>query len=170
MRRPIVTTVALMLALAPAAVFAQEPPTQPPTQQPPAAEQPETPAPPKVTFNSPAGMLLVQIKQGETAAFEEMASKIRASIAKAEDPTLRQQGEGLKIFKAEEDFGGNVLYIISIDPVVPNAEYEPFAMILKTMSEEEQRDPATAEMWKRFQSAFAAGMSRLSLTPVSGGM
>lgn len=166
MRRAFVTTVAFVLALAPAALYAQDPPTQ----QPPAAAQPETPAPPKVAFTSPAGMLLVQIKPSETAAFEEMAAKIKASIAKAEDPTLKQQGEGLKIFKAAEPFGGNVLYIISIDPVVPNAEYEPFAMILKTMSEEEQRDEATAEMWKRFQNAFAAGMGKLSLTPVAGGM
>jgi hypothetical protein len=168
--RRLFVTVALMLAVAPAALFAQEPPTQQPPTQPPAAEQPETPAPPKVAFTSPAGMLLVQIKPSETAAFEEMAAKIRASIAKTEDATLRQQGEGLKIFKAAEPFGGNVLYIIAVDPVVPNAEYEPFAMILKTMSDEEQRDPATAEMWKRFQNAFAAGMGKLSLTPVAGGM
>jgi hypothetical protein len=169
MRRPLVTsTVALMLALAPAALFAQEPPTQQPPTQPPAAAQPEQPAEAKVAFTTPAGILLVQIKPDETAAFEEMAGRIRASIAKTEDPMLRQQGEGLKIYKSSEPMGGNALYIISIDPVVPGAEYEPFAMILKSMSEEEQRDPATADMWKRFQSAFAAGMSKLSLTPVGG--
>ncbi|CAN5587229.1 hypothetical protein BH23ACI1_BH23ACI1_22820 [soil metagenome] len=175
MRGPFVTsTLALMLALAPAALFAQDPPTQPPTQQPPtqppAAELPEQAAEAKVSFTSPAGMLLVQIKPAETAAFEEMAGRIKASIAKAEDPVLRQQGEGLKIFKAAEPFGGNTLYLISVDPVVPGAEYEPFAMILKTMDEDEQRDPATQEMWKRFQSAFAAGMGKLSLTPVGGGI
>lgn len=170
MRRLFATTVALMLALAPAALFAQDPPTQQPPTQPPAAVQPETPAPPKVAFTSPAGMLLVQIKPNETAAFEEMAGKIMASIAKTQDATLKEQGAGLKIFKAAEPFGGNVLYIIAVDPVVPNAEYEPFAMILKSMSDEEQRDPATAEMWKRFQNAFAAGMGKLSLTAVSGGI
>jgi hypothetical protein len=37
------------------------------------------------------------------------------------------------------------------------------------MSEDEQREEATTEMWKRFQSAFAAGMGKLSLTPVGGG-
>jgi hypothetical protein len=72
-----------------------------------------------VAFDSPAGILLVQIKPAETAAFEEMAAKIKASIAKTEDPVLRQQGEGLKIFKAAEGFGANALYIIYIDPVVP---------------------------------------------------
>jgi hypothetical protein len=164
MRRPFVTsTLALALAFAPAALFAQDPPPAQPAQ-------PEQPAEAKVSFTSPAGMLLVQIKPSETAAFEEMAGRIKASIAKAEDPTLRQQGEGLKIFKAAEPFGGNVLYIVSIDPVVPGAEYEPFSIILKTMSDDEQRADPTAEMWKRFQNAFAAGMGKLSLTPVNGGM
>jgi hypothetical protein len=165
MRRPFVTTtLALALALAPAALFAQDPP---PVQEP---QPPAEAKPPQVAFDSPAGILLVQIKPSETAAFEEMAAKIHASIAKTDDSTLRQQGQGMKIFKAAEPFGGNVLYIISIDPVVPNAEYEPFSIILKTMSEDEQREEGTQEMWKRFQNAFAAGMGKLSLTPVGGGM
>jgi hypothetical protein len=165
MRRPFVTTtLALALALAPAALFAQDPP---PAQE---AQQPEAAKPPQVAFDSPAGILLVQIKPSETAAFEEMAAKIKASIAKSEDPTLRQQGEGLKIFRAAEGFGANALYIVYVDPVVPGAEYEPFSIILKTMSEDEQREEATTEMWKRFQNAFATGMGKLSLTPVGGGM
>jgi hypothetical protein len=164
MRRPfVITTLALALALAPAALFAQDPPPAQPAQ-------PEQPAEPKVSFTSPAGILLVQIKPSETAAFEEMAGRIKGSFAKSEDPALRQQGEGVKIFKSAEGFGENALYIISIDPVVPGAEYEPFSIILKTMSEEEQREEGTAEMWKRFQNAFAVGMGKLSLTPVGGGM
>lgn len=164
MRRPFVTTtLALALALAPAALFAQDPP---PVQEP---QPPAEAKPPQVAFTTPAGLLLVQIKQSETAAFEEMAAKIQASIAKTDDATLRQQGQGMKIFKANEAFGGNVLYVISIDPTVPNAEYEPFSIILKTMSEDEQREEATQEMWKRFQNAFATPMNRISLTPVGGG-
>jgi hypothetical protein len=97
-----------------------------------------------------------------------MAGRIKASIAKTEDPTLREQGQGLKIFKAAEPFGANVLYIISVDPVVPGAEYDPFRIILKAMSDEEQRSEEAAAMWARFSEAFAAGLSKLSLTPVGG--
>ena len=53
-----------------------------------------------------------------------------------------------------------------MDPVVPGGEYEMFSMLSKTMTPEEQRAPETAEMWKRFQEAFAAGLGKLSLTPV----
>lgn len=171
MRRPFVTSsMAVALALAPAALLAQTPP--PATQQPPAQQQPQPPAPatPKVAFTSPAGILLVQIKPDQTAAFEEMIAKLKAGFAKTEDPTLKQQAAGFKVYKAGEPMGGNALYVVAIDPAVPTAEYEPFAMIQKTMTPEELRAPETAEMWKRFQAAFAAGMSKLSLTPVGGGM
>ncbi len=173
MRRPFVTSsIALALALAPVALFAQ---TAPPAQQPPAttAQEPAAPAQPtapKLTFASPAGVLLVQIKPDQTAVFEEMAGKLKSGLAKTEDATLKQQAAGFKIYKAAEPFGANALYVIAVDPVVANSEYDLFAMLLKTMTPEEQRAPEAAEMWKRYQGAFAAGLSRLSLTPVGGGM
>jgi hypothetical protein len=39
-------------------------------------------------------------------------------------------------------------------------------MLQKTMTDDEKRAPETAEMWKRYAAAFAAGLSKLSLTPV----
>jgi hypothetical protein len=36
------------------------------------------------------------------------------------------------------------------------------------MSPDEQRDPAAAKMWERYAAAFAAGLNKLSLTPVGG--
>lgn len=174
MRRALVTSMtALALALAPAALFAQ---TAPPAQQPPATTQPpaaaEQPAakPPQVPFTSPAGILLVQIKPDQTAVFEEMVGKLKAGLAKSEDATLKQQAAGLKIYKSAEPMGANALYVVHIEPTVPEAEYELFAMLAKTMTLEEQRAPGVAEMWKRYADAFAAGLGKLSLTPVGGGM
>ena len=170
--RPFVTVTALALALLPAAAFAQNPPAQQqPPATPPAAQTPATPAqptPPKLTIASPAAILLVQIKPDQTAVFEEMVAKLRAGLAATQDATLKQQAAGLKIYKSAEPFGANALYIIQIEPAVPNAEYELFQLLTKTMTPEQLRDPATAEMWKRFSNAFAAGLSRLSLTPVGG--
>ena len=73
---------------------------------------------------------------------------------------------GLKIYKSAEPFGPNALYVVMIEPVVPNSEYELFAMLQKTMTPEELRAPEAAAMWKRFADAFASGPSRLSLTPI----
>jgi hypothetical protein len=172
MRRPfVIPTFGLALALVPAVLFAQAAPAQPPAGQAPAAQTPAgtppaQPAAPKLGFSSPSGVLLVPIKPDQTAAFEEFAKKLKAGLAKSTDPTLTQQAPGLKIYKSAEPFGANALYVIIIDPVVPNAEYELFGMLQKTMTPEELRAPETAEMWKKFQAAFASGPSRLSLTPI----
>jgi hypothetical protein len=156
------------LTIAPALASAQPPAEQPPAQQPP-AQQPraqEQPEAPKVTFTSPAGMLLVQIKPDHTADFEEMASKLKAGLASATDPTLKQQAAGFHIYKAAEPFGTNALYIVFMEPAVPNAEYALFDLMQKTMTPEQLRAPETADMWKRYADAFAAGLSKLSLTPI----
>jgi hypothetical protein len=168
MRRPfVVSTVGLALALAPAVLFAQTP--APPAGQAPAAQapaEPAKPAAPKLALTSPTGVLLVPIKQDQTAAFEEFAKKLKAGLDKTQDPVLKQQAAGFKIYKSAEPFGPNALYVIVIDPVVPNGEYELFAMLQKTMTPEELRAEGVADMWKRFQAAFASGPSRLSLTPI----
>ena len=171
----------LTLALAPAALFAQTPSAQQPATQQPATQQPTTqqPAtqgtqqppqqqgPPKVGLTTPAGVFLVQIKPTETATFEEMIGKLRAGLGKTEDATLKQQAAGLKFYKAQEPFGSNALYVIIVDPVVPDAEYDLFSIMQKTMTREELTAPGVAEMWKRYSDAFAAGLSRLSLTPLT---
>ena len=173
MGRPLVSTVALALALTPAALFAQatapaqQPPAQPPAgQQPAAPAQPAQPTAPKVAFTTPAGVLLVQIKPDKTADFEELVTKLRAGLNKTTDEGLKKQGAGLKVFKATEPFNSNTLYLVMFDPAVSGSEYDLFTMLSKTMTPEEQRAPDTAEMWKRFAAAFGAGLGKLSLTPV----
>jgi len=173
MRAFVMTTFALAVALAPAATFAQTP-QQPPAGQPPAGQQPPAAAAPaaeapKIPFETPAGILLVQIKPDQTAVFEEMIGKLKAGIAKSTDETLKQQGAGLKVYKSSEPFGPNTLYVVQLEPTVPKAEYDLFKMLQKTLTPDEQRAPETAEMYKKYAGAFAAGLSKLSLTPVSGG-
>jgi hypothetical protein len=165
---------AVALALAPATAAAQQQPPaqQPPAQQPPAAAQTQQPPPaaPKIAFTTPGGMLLVQIKPDQTAVFEEMATKLKAGLAKTQDATLKQQAAGLKIYKASEPMGANALYVVEMDPAVPSSEYDLFVMLQHTMTPDEQRAPETADMFKRYASAFAASLGKLSLTPVGGGM
>ena len=185
MRR--VTVSALALALLPAAAFAQ---TQPPQQQPPAQTQPQQPptqgqqpqtqgqqpgtpaqpTEPKLSFTSPAGLLLVQIKPDQTAAFEEMVAKLKSGLAGATDPAVKTSTSGFKVYKASEPMQGNALYVVVVDPATPASEYDFFMLMQKTMTPEQLRDPATAEMFKRWAAAFAAGYNKLNLTPVGGSM
>ena len=167
MRRVIFSV--LTLALLPAAGFAQTPPPQQPPAQPPAAQAPAAPAAPQIGFKTPAGILLVQIKPDQTAAFEEMMAKLKPALDASTDASLKQQAS-FKVYKsAEPGAGGNTLYVVLFDPAVPGAEYSFLAMFNKTLSPEQQRDPATVENFKKWAGSFA-GMNILNLTPVGGGM
>jgi hypothetical protein len=168
MRRPFVSlTCALAALVLPATVFAQNPPAQ---QTPPAQQQPAAaPAAPKLAFKTNAGLLMVQVKPDQTAAFEEVVGKMMSGLKTTTDETLKQQAS-LKVFKAQEAGpGGNVFYIVVADPAVPNVEYYFLDLVNKTLTPEQQRDPATREMYNKFVASLAA-VNLLNLTPVGGGM
>ena len=170
MRASVIITFALAVALVPAAALAQATTsTAPPASGQAAAPAEPAKTEPKVPFTTPAGMLLVSVKTDKIADFEEMVAKLKAGFAKTSDETLKKQGQGFKVYKASESNGGNTLYVVVLEPAVPNSEYELFNMLQRTMTPEEQRDPAAAKMWERYIAAFAAGLNKLSLTPVGGG-
>jgi hypothetical protein len=184
MRVLVISTFALAVMLSPAAGFAQAPPAQqPPTAQPPAGQppttgqpptgqqtgaQPATPAAPKLSFPTPAGILLVQVKPDQTATFEEMMSKIKAGIAKSDKPELKQQANAWRVYKSSEGMAGNALYVVVIDPAVPNTEYQFLQVLNNTLTPDEQRAPETQEMYKRYAAAIAS-LNRLNVSPLGGG-
>jgi hypothetical protein len=184
MRVLVISTCAFALMLSPAAGFAQNPPVtqpptsqpptgqpptgQPPTGQPPAGAQPATPAPPKLSFPTPSGILLVQVKPDQASAFEEMIGKLKAGLAKSDKPELKQQATAWKVYRANEPMAGNTLFVVVIDPAMPNTEYQFLQVLNNTLTPEEQRAPETQEMYKRYAAAIA-NMNRLNVTPVGGG-
>jgi len=185
--RALISTFALAVALAPAAAFAQtqtppaqppagqqpttgQPPTagQPPAGQPPAGQAPAEKTAPKLSFPTPAGILLVQVKPDQAATFEEMIAKLKAGVAKSDKPELKAQQNAWRVYKSSEGMQGNTLYVILIDPAVPNTEYQFLEVLNDTLTVDEQRAPETQEMYKRF-AASVASMNRINLTPVGGG-
>jgi len=169
MRRPFTTCapmlpMLMMVALAPAALFAQTPPA---AAQPPAAAP--APTEPKLAFTAPAGLLLIQIKPDQTAVFEEGLVKLRAGLAKSTDAALKDQFANFKVYKATEPMGAekNALYVVVTDPTTgPKGEYEFFATFQKVLTPDELRAPETQEMFKKFSAAFAAPYNKLNLTPL----
>jgi hypothetical protein len=187
MRRPFtISSFALAVALAPSLLFAQtsaqQPPSQtpagqapagqqpagqPPAGQPPAGQQPpaDAPKPPKLAFKTNAGMLLVQVKPDQTAAFEEMIAKLKSSAAASTDPQVKQQA-GVRAYRsAEPGPGGNVFYVMLYDPATPATEYNWLDVINQTMTPEQQRDPATRETYARYAGSVAS-MNILNLTEI----
>ena len=164
MRRPFTTCVPMLLvvALAPAALFAQTPAPQTPAPAAPAATEP------KLAFSAPAGLLLIQIKPDSTAVFEELLGKLRAGLEKSTDAALKEQFANFKVYKASEPMGAekNALYVVVADPAAGKGEYEFFQILQKVMTPDELRAPETQEMFKKFSTAFAAPDNKLNLTPV----
>jgi hypothetical protein len=172
MRRPfVISTGALALALLPAALYAQTPPAQqPPAQQAPATPaQPAAPAKPALSFTSSAGLLLIQVKPDQTAAFEEMMGKLNAAFAATTDAALKTQAAGFKVYKAGEPMAGNALYVLVADPASPDTEYYPLQLLAKMMTDDEKRNPDTQALFKKYQETFAA-VNKVSLTRLGGGM
>jgi hypothetical protein len=170
MRRPfVISSFALALALAPAVLFAQAP-SQPPASPPPATQPPAgqtapaAPAAPKVAFTAPAGLLLVQVKSDQTGTFEELVGKLNAALATTAKTELKQQAS-FKVYKTTEGMGGNALYVVVVDPAVPNAEYSFLDLLNSTMTDDQKRAPETREMFTKFAAVFA-GLNKLNLTPV----
>jgi len=161
MRRPFVTTsCALLVALAPATVLAQDPPAQPAAQQQPAPKEP------RVTFKTDAGVLLFTIKGDQTTAFEELVAKVRDLLAKSEDPIRKQQLNGWKVYKAAEAAaGGNALYVLVVDPAVKAAEYDPIMLVVEGLGKD-YATPENQELVKKFAGVFA-NVNQLNLTPVT---
>ena len=163
MRRSLVTTsCTLALALLPAAVFAQNPPAQ--TAPAPAAAQPEKKEP-RMAFTGDSGIFLYQIKPDQTAVFEELVGKVKEALGKSDKPERKQQLAGWKLYKASEPMGGNTLYVFVADPAVKAAEYDLLMLLAEGLGAEAAK-PENQELFKKYVGAFAAGASRLNLTPV----
>lgn len=161
MRRLFVSSCcALMLALAPAALFAQDPPTQPPAQQQQQAEQQQQ-GPPPVAFATDAGMIFNQIKPDQTAPFEEAMARIKEALLKSTDPVRKQQAAGWKVYKAAEPMGQNVLYVFFMDPAVKGGDYEMFKILQEGLGDQTAR-----EIFKNLAAAYAAGQNIINLTEI----
>jgi hypothetical protein len=173
MRRSFVTSsCTLALALLPAAMFAQTPPTQnPPAQNPPAQTQPapaqgtEKPKEPRMSFNAEAGVFLFQIKPDQTAVFEELVTKVKDALAKSDKPERKQQLAAWRLYKAAEPMGANTLYVFVADPAIKGAEYDLLMLLAEGLGPA-AGTPENQELFKKYVNAFAAGASRLNLTPV----
>lgn len=145
----------------PAAEPAQQPAAQQPPAQQPAAQA--APAAADATFSASTGVLLVQVKSDQTAAYENLIAKLKESLSKNEKPERKAMASGWKVYKSGEPMAGNTLYVHIIDPVAPGQNYlETYKLIAETFPNEVQ------DLYGKTKDAFVAGgLGRLNLTLVS---
>ena len=108
-------------------------------------------------------MLLVQVKAGQTAAYESLIAKLKESLAKNEKPERKTMAAGWKVYKSGEPMSGNTLYVHIVDPVSAGQNYlETYKLISETFPAEVQ------DLYGKTKDAFVpGGLGRLNLTLVS---
>jgi pyruvate/2-oxoglutarate dehydrogenase complex dihydrolipoamide acyltransferase (E2) component len=168
-----VFAVVLILALAPAALLAQqEQPPSPPSQQPPAAPAPAPASTPPTapaaassarTFTAPAGIILNAVRPERVADFEKLIGYLQAALAASSDATVRAQAEGWRVLKASETGpNGVVLYVFLFDPTVTGADYGLGRILAAAYPDQTKLQ----EIWKLYTDSLASGGSLLNLTPL----
>jgi hypothetical protein len=135
---------------------------QPATGQPATGQAAAQPAA-ESTFSGTTGVLLVQVKAGQEAAYESLITKLKESLAKNEKPERKAMAAGWKVYKSGEPMAGNTLYVHIVDPVSPGQNYlETYKLISETFPAEVQ------DLYGKTKDAFVpGGLGRLNLTLVS---
>ena len=157
---------------------AQTPPPQPAAQPAPAPAAQPAPAASDSTFTGTVGVLLVQVKGDQTAAYESLIislvmlgtvlcesliTKLKESLGKNEKPERKAMAAGWKVYKSSEPMNGNTLYVHIVDPVSAGQNYlETYKLISETFPAEVQ------DLYGKTKDAFVpGGLGRLNLTLVS---
>jgi hypothetical protein len=106
-----------------------------------------------------AVVMTILIKPDKTADFESVIAKYKESLEKSEKPARKQQLAGMKFFKSSQMANNNAVYILYVDPVVKDEEYDISRVIAEVFPTEVQ------DVFAKYKDAFA-GRAITSLTKV----
>ena len=118
-------------------------------QDPAAAAPAQAPAKPVFTLNGDVALITMLIKPDKTADFEFVLNKLKEALNKSEKPERKQQAAGWQVFKSSQMAQGNAVYIMRIDPVVKDQEYDISRLIAEVFPVEVQ------EIFAKYKDAFA---------------
>ena len=132
-------------------------------QEAPAAQPAQPQAPPALTLTSDVAVLIHQIKADRTADFDWVMDKVKAAMLKSAEPQHAAMAKGIQIYRSADapPAGGNVTYIVLVNPTVKEADYsmQNLLKLLYAAFPEEQQ-----EIYKRVAGAFGGPTSRVNLT------
>ena len=121
-----------------------------------------TPDPASVHFLSDTGLLLVFIKPGAIADYEQVIQTLQEALAKDSDKTRSAAAKGWRVFKAtESDAKGNALYVHLMMPTVTGFDYRPSLLVDELIKE------LAPDLLTKYQDAFAMPPSKLNLTELA---
>jgi hypothetical protein len=102
-----------------------------------------------LTLDGDRTLIILLIKPDKTADFETVIAKYKEALAKSDKPARKQQLDGIKFFKSPTAMGGNTAYIMSIDPVVKDEEYDITRILYEVFPAE------SADLYNKYKDSFA---------------
>jgi hypothetical protein len=109
-------------------------------------------------FGSDAGLVLNFVKPDKTADFEAVMVKLQEALGTSAKPERRQQLAGWKIYRAlEPGANGSVLYVFTIAPAVPGADYTVSTILAEAFPNEVQA------LYRQYAEAYASGQNIINL-------
>lgn len=123
------------------------------------AQAQEPPGKPVLPLEGDAVVMTILIKPDKTADFESVIAKYKESLEKSEKPVRKQQLAGMKFFKSSQMANNNAVYILYVDPVVKDEEYDISRVIAEVFPTEVQ------DVFAKYKDAFA-GRAITPLTKV----
>jgi len=124
-----------------------------------AVAQAQEPEKPVLPLDGDAVVITMLIKPDKTADFESVLAKYKEAMEKSDKPARKEQLAGLKIFKSAQPAQGNTVYILYVDPVVKDQEYDISRVIAEVFPVEVQ------DLFQKYKDAFA-GRAITSLNKV----
>jgi hypothetical protein len=113
------------------------------------AQAQDPPAKPVLPLEGDAVVMTILIKPDKTADFESVVAKYKEALEKSEKPARKQQLAGMKFFKSSQMANNNAVYILYVDPVVKDEEYDISRVIAEVFPTEVQ------DIFNKYKEAFA---------------
>jgi hypothetical protein len=113
------------------------------------AQEPAAPAKPVLTLDGDAAVVTFLIKPDKTADFESVVAKLKEALGKSDKAERKAQLAGLKFFKSPQQVNNSAVYVLMVDPVVKDQEYDITRLIAEVFPVEVQ------EVFLKYKDSFA---------------
>lgn len=111
-------------------------------------------------FAAGTALLLFYVRPDRVADFEAVTAKIAQALAASADPVRRKQAAGWRMFRSSENTRDAVVFVYLLDPVVPEADYDPVRILSEGVPAEVQ------PLYDRLKASVIR-VERLGLTAVN---
>ena len=116
----------------------------------PAGKGPAASLAPVLSFqDADAAVITVLVRPEQIADYEATLTMLGKAMQSSAVPIRKRQASGWKVYKSTQLLGGNVAYVMLIDPVEARAEYDPIRLIQEVYPSE------VPKLFERYRAAFA---------------